>query len=96
MTNRLEQSAPFSSTSTAGFQPENQIYTNSDAAALLKALQLDKQVGLAGSVSLVVGTMISSGIIASARGVFSQAGSVVSSLIVWGDCGVISMLGALC
>lgn len=102
MTNRHDQSAPFSSTRTADLlanQPENR-HTNSEAdgetAVERKALQLDKQVGLSGSVSLIVGTMIGSGIFASASGVFSQAGSVGLTLIVWGGCGLISMLGALC
>ena len=56
MTNRDEQSTPFSSISKTDLlanQPENH-YTNSDAAVEPKALQLDKQVGLAGSVSLIV------------------------------------------
>lgn len=61
-----------------------------------QALQLEKQVGLSGSISLIVGTMIGSGIFASASGVFSQAGSVGLTLSVWAGCGIIAMLGALC
>ena len=87
MTNRDERSTRFSSISKADLlanQPENH-YTN-DAAV----------VGLAGSVSLIVGTMIGSGIFALAGGVFSQVGSVGLSLMDWGGCDMISMLGALC
>jgi len=67
-----------------------------DTVATTQVLQLEKQVGLSGSVSLIVGTMTGSGIFASASGVFSQAGSVGLSLIVWLGCAIIAMLGALC
>lgn len=100
MKNRFVQSAAFSSTSKADLlenQQENfHIEADGEVVVEAKGLQLEKQVGLLGSVSLIVGTMIGSGIFASASGVFSQAGSVGLSLIVWGGCGVIAMLGALC
>ena len=102
--NRFRIEAVFSSTSTADLlanQPEYHdmnAVDESDAATttIAQVLQLDKQVGLSGSISLIVGTMIGSGIFASASGVFSQAGSVGLSLLVWGLCGVIAMAGALC
>ena len=57
---------------------------------------LKPEVGIIGGISLIIGTMIGSGIFASARGVFDQAGSAGMGLVTWAACGVIAMLGALC
>lgn len=61
-----------------------------------KSMSLKPEVGMVGGISLIVGTMIGSGIFASASGVFSLSNSAGMGLVVWGLCGVISMLGALC
>ena len=92
-TNCLEQSAPISASSTADLLQNRVEIGGADVEK--RAVCLQKQIGLMGSVSLIVGTMIGSGIFASASGVFTNAGSPGLTLIVWAGCGVIAMLGAL-
>ena len=57
---------------------------------------LQRELGLISGISLIVGTMIGSGIFASPRYVMEHSGSVGLTLIVWSLCGVLAMLGALC
>ena len=59
------------------------------------AVTTKRTVGLFGGISLIIGTMIGSGIFASARTVASLSGSVGMLLVVWAGCGVIATLGAL-
>jgi len=59
--------------------------------------QLKKKVGLAGSVGVIAGTMVGSGIFASPVGVLAGTnGSVGLSLVLWAGCGVIAGLASLC
>jgi len=58
-------------------------------------LELKRTVGLFSGISLIVGTMIGSGIFVSPTGLLDRTGSVAMSLIVWVACGFVSMLGAL-
>ncbi|EDO41596.1 predicted protein, partial [Nematostella vectensis] len=57
---------------------------------------LQRRVGLTSGISLIVGTMIGSGIFASPRYVMENCGSVGLTLIVWGLCGLLAISGALC
>ncbi|XP_057291575.1 b(0,+)-type amino acid transporter 1-like [Hydractinia symbiolongicarpus] len=59
-------------------------------------IKVKRTVGLTGGISLIVGTMIGSGIFASASSVSSNSGSVGMSLVVWAGCGALAMCGALC
>ncbi|XP_031565823.1 b(0,+)-type amino acid transporter 1-like isoform X4 [Actinia tenebrosa] len=65
------------------------------AAKTENAVGLRRQVGLLGGISIIIGTMIGSGIFASPRWVMVNAGSVGLTLIVWSVCGVLSLLGSL-
>lgn len=57
---------------------------------------LKRQIGLVGTTSILIGTIIGSGIFASPSVVASEMGSAGGTLIVWAGCGVVAMLSALC
>jgi len=58
-------------------------------------VKLKQEVGVLSGSSLVVGTMIGSGIFLSPAGILSEVGSVGASLCIWAACGVLATLGAL-
>ncbi|KAM4695348.1 b(0,+)-type amino acid transporter 1-like [Discoglossus pictus] len=58
-------------------------------------LHLKREIGLISAVSLIVGTMIGSGIFMSPQWVLYYMGSPGASLLIWVSCGVLAMLGAL-
>ncbi|XP_026864757.2 b(0,+)-type amino acid transporter 1 [Electrophorus electricus] len=61
-----------------------------------KAAVLQKDVDLVSGISLIVGTMIGSGIFISPKAVLEGTGAVGPCLCVWAACGVLAALGALC
>lgn len=59
-------------------------------------LNLKREVGLVGAVSLIGGTMIGSGIFMSPQTVLSSIGSSGASLVVWACCGLLAILASFC
>lgn len=60
-----------------------------------ETVKLKKNVGLLSGITLIVGTMIGSGIFISPKGVLQNSGSVALSMIVWVGCGLLATMGAL-
>ncbi|XP_045610438.2 LOW QUALITY PROTEIN: large neutral amino acids transporter small subunit 1 [Procambarus clarkii] len=57
---------------------------------------LRRRVTLLNGVSLIVGSIIGSGVFVSPGGVLQYAGSPAAALAIWAFCGVFCTLGALC
>ena len=59
-------------------------------------VELKPKMTLLNGVTVIVGSIIGSGIFVSPSGVLAQTGSVNMSLVVWISSGVFSMIGAYC
>jgi len=67
----------------------------SDSEAGEKSEGLQRTIGFVGCLSMLVGTIIGSGIFASPSSVSNYVGSTGASLVVWAGCGVIAMFASL-
>jgi len=70
----------------------SEIDTQAKSANVVK---LKQEVGIFGGISLVVGTMIGSGIFLSPAGILQESKSVGASLCIWGACGLLATLSAI-
>ena len=60
-----------------------------------EGVKLQRNMTVWGGISLVVGTMIGSGIFISPTGIISMSGSIGSALIIWVICGFIATIASL-
>ena len=68
----------------------------SSMIAIEEKIELKKTVSVFSGCAYIMGTIIGSGIFVSPKGVALEAGSVGAALLVWGLCGVLVLLGAMC
>lgn len=59
-------------------------------------IRLKRRLGLWNGVAVIIGVIVGSGIFISPKEVLADAGSIGASLLVWGICGLLSLMGALC
>eukprot|EP00111_Clytia_hemisphaerica_P021985 TCONS_00064646-protein len=67
-----------------------------DLEQATEGITVKRTVGLFGGISLIIGTMIGSGIFASAATVSKFSGSVGMSFVVWAGSGMLAICGGLC
>ena len=59
-------------------------------------IKLQPKITLINGITVIVGSIIGSGIFVSPKGVLEQTGSIGLALVVWVLCGVFSLIGAYC
>ncbi|XP_071166973.1 b(0,+)-type amino acid transporter 1-like isoform X1 [Mytilus edulis] len=67
----------------------------SSTTVLTDGIPVKRRLGFLSGVSVIVGTIIGSGIFVSPKGVLQNTGSVAVCLLTWCGCGLISLMGAL-
>ncbi|CAH8541165.1 unnamed protein product [Dicrocoelium dendriticum] len=59
-------------------------------------IRMKKTIGLVNSITIIIGSMVGSGIFVSPTGIVENVHSFGASIVIWIACGLFSMLGAYC
>ena len=68
----------------------------SSQVVVVAPIKLERRITLLNGITVIVGSIIGSGIFISPKGVLVEIGSVAGSLLIWLACGIFSMIGAYC
>ncbi|VDO85575.1 unnamed protein product [Schistosoma margrebowiei] len=75
---------------------ENKKMDDDDVVDKPDDIKLKRSIGIVTSITILVGSMIGSGIFVSPTGILWNVRSIGATLIIWVACGIFSMLGAYC
>lgn len=70
--------------------------SSSSSVSITEEIRLRQHLGLGNGVAIIVGIIVGSGIFISPKGVILETGAVGPSLVIWGLCGCVCLLGAMC
>ncbi|KAK0051409.1 large neutral amino acids transporter small subunit 2 [Biomphalaria pfeifferi] len=83
-----------SSTSCASVS--SSVSSSSTTVSIVEEIRLRQHLGLSNGVAIIVGIIVGSGIFVSPKGVLQEAGAIGPCLVIWGMCGIVCLLGAMC
>lgn len=72
------------------------LVNNKENTNNIVAVKMEKTIGLVSSITIIIGSIIGSGIFVSPTGILENMQSFGASLIIWIGCGIFSLLGAYC
>ncbi|VDQ02728.1 unnamed protein product [Trichobilharzia regenti] len=75
---------------------KNRVDDNSDEGRNDDVVKMKKSIGLVNSITIIIGSIIGSGIFVSPTGILENVRSIGASLIIWVGCGLFSLMGAYC
>lgn len=87
----MEAFPPNSTEKEESSSPDVTVVSDSDGKIRMKPT-----IGLVNSITIIIGSMIGSGIFISPSGILANVNSFGASIIIWIACGVYSLLGAYC
>ncbi|KAH9529308.1 Y+L amino acid transporter 2 [Dermatophagoides farinae] len=92
----VEMTTPVNNKSPSNDESDGQATTAAPTAANDDVICLKPKMNLLNGITVIVGSIIGSGIFVSPKGVLENTGSVGLSLVVWIISGLFSTIGAYC